>query len=49
MTQQHPVKEKDVIDLHDIEHDQKPGKEMQKAEIIPNTVPYAKGRCGREK
>lgn len=49
VTQQHPVKEKNVIDLHGIAHDQKPGKEMQKAEIIPNTVPYAKGRCGREK
>ena len=32
VTQQHPVKENDVVDLHGVEHGEKPHKEVQEAE-----------------
>ena len=38
VTQQHPVKENDVVDLHGVE---KPHKEVQEAEAVSDAVPYA--------
>ena len=44
VAQQHPIKEQDVVDLHGIEHAQKPDEKAQKTEIIPDAVPNAEGR-----
>ena len=41
VTQQHPVKENDVVDLHGVEHGEKPHKEVQEAEAVSDAVPYA--------
>ena len=41
VTQQHPVKENDVVDLHGVEHGEKPRKEVQEAEAVSDAVPYA--------
>lgn len=41
VTQQYPVKENDVVDLHGVEHGEKPHKEVQEAEAVSDAVPYA--------
>ena len=35
------LKENDVVDLHGVEHGEKPHKEVQEAEAVSDAVPYA--------
>ena len=35
------LKENDVVDLHRVEHGEKPHKEVQEAEAVSDAVPYA--------
>lgn len=41
MTEQHPVKENDVVELHAAEHDKVTPEKAEKAESISDPVPYA--------
>ena len=40
--EQHTVEERDIVNLHDVEHEQKPCEEDPKAELVPDAVPHGK-------
>ena len=44
MAQQYPVKEKNIIDFQAIQHGKEPPEEPQKAEGVPDAIPYAENR-----
>ena len=47
--EQHTVEERDIVNLHGIEHEQKPCEECPKAELVPDAVPHGKrGRAEKE-